>query len=53
VIDEAEAETLRKQEFMLRNFTEHRHSVSNDLSSANRMYTKGIKMKENKDRLIT
>ena len=50
---EREEEKLRKQEFMLRSFSDHRHSVSHGLVSGNRMYTKGIKMIENKDRIMT
>ena len=38
---------------MLRSFSDHRHSVSHGLVSGNRMYTKGIKMIENKDRVMT
>ena len=52
-VQEREEERQRKQEFMLRSFSEHRHSVSLGLTSGNRMYTKGIKMIENKDREIT
>ncbi len=37
---------------MQKTFEEHRISVSQGLSSGNRMYTKGIKMIENKDRMI-
>ena len=48
-----EEERVRKQEFMLRNFSDHRQAVSQGLSSGNRLYTKGIKMMENKDRKAT
>ena len=38
---------------MLRSFSDHRHQVSHGITSCNRMYTKGIKMIENKDRIMT
>ena len=49
-MQEAENEKHRKNEFMLRNFVEHRHSVSQGLTTGNRMYAKGIKMRDNKER---
>ena len=51
---EVGAENSRKQEYMLKTFTAHRKSAaSQDNSAGNRMYTKGIKMRENKERLVT
>ena len=45
-------EATRKQEYMLKEFKEHRHSVSQGLNPTSSIYTRGIKQIENKDRLV-
>lgn len=47
------AENTRKQEFILRNFSAHRQAAHRSTPAGRRMYTKGIKSRENKIRMAT
>ena len=47
---EEKAEQVRKQEFLLRSFNDYRLSVSQGRKSGSRLYTKGVKKIESRER---